>query len=78
MSPTGKQLDGVAVVSDIMASTKPLESARALAEAFTAFRSNVNPTFSLGPPSKDVTPFIKESAGLLGQIRKIVPVIHQV
>lgn len=70
-------LDGVAVVSAIMASTTPLESARSLAEAITAFRSIRSPGFSSDRP-ESVAHFVRECAGLLGKIKEKVPVIHQV
>ena len=78
VSPSGRSLDGVAVVSDIMASKTPLESAKALAHSLTAFNHAKPPVFSLPFTTNSVHSFVKELAELLRKIKDITPVVHQV
>lgn len=90
MSTTGHRLDGVAVVSDLAASLQPLEAAQTLKGAFQSWSAlpctpaTIKDT--VAKPSRVITKTesytsktIKDGvAVLLGVIKKIKPLIHQV
>ncbi|KAF8552510.1 Hydroxyethylthiazole kinase [Imleria badia] len=77
VSTTGHRLDGVAVVSEIVASPEPSKSARKLREAY---RSWSNPTRQLGEASPSyTTDTIKDGVvNLLRVIKETKPLIHQI
>ena len=70
VSVTGHQLDGVAVVSDIMAAVDPLAAARRLAAPIRAFYASPRRTFSQGPAP--IAPYtvdgIKSAVGAILQV----------
>ena len=72
-------MDGVAVVSDIVASTDPLSAAKKIANIVNAFKASANaPVFSLSPSPYVVDTF-KQGAGVfLSAVKKFSPLVHQV
>ena len=81
--PSGhRRLDGLAVISEIVASKKPLEAAKRLAHLIGAFKAlDMPPIFSF--VSNPTTPlnshyFVQEAGKLLGAIRDLTPLVHQV
>ncbi|KIP06612.1 hypothetical protein PHLGIDRAFT_24498 [Phlebiopsis gigantea 11061_1 CR5-6] len=81
VSATGRQLDGVAVVSDIMAAPDPLAAARRLAAPIRAFYASPLRTFSRGPsPAAPYTvDDIKAAVGaVLQAVREHAPLVHQI
>ncbi|CCM00421.1 uncharacterized protein FIBRA_02451 [Fibroporia radiculosa] len=78
ISTTGHRLDGLAVVSDIVASTEPYAAAKRLSTIIHAFKSNKIHTFSgaAGPYNQE---YIKDRVGrLLSTIRKHGPLVQQI
>ncbi|THH09804.1 hypothetical protein EW145_g1762 [Phellinidium pouzarii] len=75
----GRGLDGVAVVSAIMASRQPREAARELSNIVRAYTSSSLPVFS-GPSTASLKALgiIQAAAGLLAKIREAGPLIHQI
>lgn len=83
-SPTGHALDGVAVVSDIVASSEPQAAARRLAQMFRAWAAAA----SRGPTAFLITPGQKAhytpeaiaaaAAALLDGVRRVRPLVHQI
>ncbi|OBZ68095.1 putative thiamine biosynthetic bifunctional enzyme [Grifola frondosa] len=79
VSTTGRSLDGVAVVSDIVASPDPRLAAQRLAAIVQAFKSNPSHNFSLGPTASYTPESVKASVGvLLPLIRHFSPLVHQI
>ena len=85
VSQSGRALDGVAVVSDIVASPEPREAAKKISEAVKAFKALQQPAFHsfsvTSPASTDPhTPeSLKQRVGeCLQSIRKFSPLVHQV
>ncbi|KAI0930341.1 hypothetical protein AcW1_009060 [Taiwanofungus camphoratus] len=79
VSSTGHALDGVAVVSDIVASPEPLVSAKKIATIVQAFKSNPLHTFSLPTNSMYNPEVITSGVGsLLSSIRKFSPLVQQI
>ena len=79
VSPSGRSLDGVAVVSDIVASTDPLNAARKIANIVNAFKTSTNaPVFSLSPSPYVVDTFKQGVGVFLSAIKKFSPLVHQV
>ena len=81
VSTTGRTLNGIAVVSDIVGSSDPTASARTLFDAIRAFKlSSVRAQDALSAPDQEHTPeSIKYSASkLLGVIKTLNPLVHQV
>lgn len=84
VSPTGHALDGVAVVSDIVASPEPEAAARRLVETFRAWEA----VASYGPTGFLVTSEQKAhytpkgiavaAAALVDTVRRVRPLVHQV
>ncbi|KIJ18858.1 hypothetical protein PAXINDRAFT_70332 [Paxillus involutus ATCC 200175] len=77
VSTTGHRLDGVAVVSEIVASLEPLKSAQVLKDVYVSWSTATN------TQAVPVTPYTVESirAGvvdLMGVIREASPLIHQI
>ncbi|KAI0645367.1 Hydroxyethylthiazole kinase [Trametes meyenii] len=78
VSSSGRPLDGLAVVSDIVASTDPLSAAQRIAIIVKAFKAVFSPTFSLSPSPYAVDAF-KDSIGeLLLAVKKFSPLVHQI
>ncbi|KAH9083751.1 thiamine biosynthetic bifunctional enzyme [Lactarius deliciosus] len=83
-SPTGHTLDGVAVVSDIVASPEPQAAARRLVQTFRAWAAAA----SRGPTAFLVTPEQKAqytpeaiaaaAAALVDTVRRVRPLVHQI
>ncbi|KZT11068.1 Hydroxyethylthiazole kinase [Laetiporus sulphureus 93-53] len=78
VSTTGHTLDGLAVVSDIVASPEPKVAAEKLATIVRAFKSNPPSRFSL--PSGIYSPeYLKDRVGaLISSIREHGPLIQQI
>ncbi|KAH9935372.1 Hydroxyethylthiazole kinase [Fomitopsis serialis] len=78
VSVTGSALDGLAVVSDIVASPEPKVAAEKLASIVRAFKGYSPSSFSL--PSPRYTPeFVKtQAAALVSAVRKHSPLVHQI
>ena len=78
VSVTGHALDGLAVVSDIVASPKPKAAAGRLASIVRAFKSASPSIFSV--PGAQYTPEeIKEQvASLISAVRRHSPLVQQV
>jgi len=75
-------LDGLAVISDIVASNTPREAAARIASIIKAFKAlDVPPVLSFAPNAEaqiDAKSLIMEAADLLEVVRKITPLVHQV
>lgn len=70
-------MDGLAVVSDIVASDDPYTAAKRIATVVRAFKANPISTFS-GPSTLSAAA-IKETVGeLLNAVKKHSPLVHQV
>ena len=78
VSAYGRSLDGLAVVSDIVASRDPYNAAKRIATIVQAFKANPLPCFSTFPPSY-ASDGIKHKVGeLLSAVKKFSPLVHQV
>lgn len=77
MSTTGHILDGVAVVSEVVASPEPSKSARKLKEAYWSW-SNVTKQLTKESTSYTASTIKGGVADLLRVIRETKPLIHQV
>ncbi|EJD03055.1 HK-domain-containing protein [Fomitiporia mediterranea MF3/22] len=77
VSKNGRALDGVAVVSALMASKKPHDSAKGLSDIVRAFLSSPTQISRFEAPSKAEI-IVKAVADLLSNIRETGPVIHQI
>ncbi|EIM83062.1 thiamine biosynthetic bifunctional enzyme [Stereum hirsutum FP-91666 SS1] len=82
VSSSGYGLDGVAVVSDIMASTDPQAAARRLADIFAAWkavpRSPVSFTPHVCSSSHTRDAVIRAAAELVLSVRQVKPLVHQI
>ncbi|KAI0371158.1 Hydroxyethylthiazole kinase [Pilatotrama ljubarskyi] len=78
VSPAGRPLDGVAVVSDIVASTDPFNAAKRLATIIQAFKAVPPPTFSLSPAPYAIEAFKHGVGELLTAVKKSSPLVHQI
>ncbi|KAI0702932.1 Hydroxyethylthiazole kinase [Cerioporus squamosus] len=78
VSQSGRSLDGLAVVSDIVASRDPYTAARRIATIIKACKANPIICFSTFPPSY-APDAIKRSVGkLLGAVKQYSPIVHQI
>ncbi|ETW81065.1 hypothetical protein HETIRDRAFT_452502 [Heterobasidion irregulare TC 32-1] len=79
---SGYALDGVAVVSDVVASQDPRAAAQRLLQLFSSWaKASRGPTsFSLLSPQGSYTSesVVKEAASLLESVRQIKPLVHQI
>ncbi|EMD37498.1 hypothetical protein CERSUDRAFT_105469 [Gelatoporia subvermispora B] len=79
VSKTGRPLDGLAVVSDIIASTDPRSASRRLATVINAFKARPLHTFSLASPSSYARDTLLKSVGImLAAIKQNSPLVHQI
>ncbi|KAI0829695.1 Hydroxyethylthiazole kinase [Trametes gibbosa] len=78
VSPAGRTLDGVAVVSDIVASTDPLNASRRIATIVQAFKSDPAPKFSISSLSYSADVFKKGVGELLSAAHNFSPLVHQI
>lgn len=78
VSLRGLPLDGVAVVSDIVASTDPLSAAWKLSTIVSIFKSSPPPVFSFGSTRYTVESIKNAAGSILASVRKFTPLIHQV
>lgn len=85
VSTTGHSLDGVAVVSDIVASQTPKLAAESLSQIFQEFQSSFNKdTLGLEIVGKSDSSFLTQDdimegvTKLVKEIRKLNPLVHQV
>lgn len=72
---SGRALDGVAVVSDIVASLDPLQSARRLFETLTSFK---RPPAVDQITTKKVEDILAGAARLILKVKETNPLVHQV
>ncbi|PIL34226.1 hypothetical protein GSI_03937 [Ganoderma sinense ZZ0214-1] len=78
VSAYGRSLDGLAVVSDIVASRDPYNAAKRIATIVQAFKANPLPCFSTFPPTY-ASDAIKLKVGeLLSAVKKFSPLVHQI
>ena len=76
LTRSGKSLDGLAVVSDIVASREPLAAAQQLKDIITRFKSSRTRFSSLDAYT---TELLKRSVGeALRRVRELSPLVHQV
>ncbi|BEI81024.1 hypothetical protein CcaverHIS002_0201840 [Cutaneotrichosporon cavernicola] len=79
---SGKALDGVAVISAIVASQTPKEKAaelRAITDAFKASREGTNSETAVFPaPQRGAEELIKAAAELFAVVRDTTPLVHQI
>lgn len=75
---TGRTLDGVAVVSAVMASTRPFIAAEGLSKVVKAFLSSPPLLSAPNTQSLHAEGIVKAVASLLSKLREKGPVIHQV
>lgn len=79
VSPTGHALDGVAVVSDIMASQDPYAAAKSLTTLIRGFYRSPYWTSVPAPHTRYTVESIKNGVGaILQAVRKHSPLVHQV
>ncbi|KAF8585995.1 TMP-TENI-domain-containing protein [Ramaria rubella] len=75
-------LDGLAVISEIVASKEPLEAAKKLAATISAFKSLASPpVFSfISRPNVPLSAesIVQEAAELLTTIKSLTPLVHQI
>ncbi|KAF9526525.1 thiamine biosynthetic bifunctional enzyme Thi4 [Crepidotus variabilis] len=76
VSATNHKLDGIAVVSDIIASKEPLNAAKALKTILSGFQSRGITSM----PTRSLTPeiLLDGVSHLMEEIRKKVPLVHQI
>ncbi len=82
VSPTGHAFDGVAVVSEIMASSLPTETAQKMKDIVRGFKDGLrahvsSPRRSLWV-SPDRTSILEGVCRLVEEVRRSGPLIHQV
>ena len=82
VSQTDHALDGVAVVSEIMASPLPMETAHTMKAIVSGFRDGLRAQLSSPRrglwASPDRTSIVEAACRLIEQVRKSGPLIHQV
>ncbi|KAG8936288.1 hypothetical protein FRC02_003225 [Tulasnella sp. 418] len=84
VSPTGKHVDGAAVISEIVSSTDPETSARKLRLILDSFlKSGPSTYITSSPDSLALTPagsneFVERASKLLDKVKDITPMIHQI
>ncbi|KAI0066253.1 thiamine biosynthetic bifunctional enzyme [Artomyces pyxidatus] len=79
-SPTGHALDGVAVVSDIVASLEPRAAAERLSSTFGAWHAVPRAPSSFSSASAGYTSarVVEAAAALLSTLRRVKPLVHQI
>ncbi|CAK9782890.1 putative thiamine biosynthetic bifunctional enzyme [Cutaneotrichosporon oleaginosum] len=79
---SGKALDGVAIISAIVASRAPKEKAaelRGIVDAFKASRKNAGPDTAVFPaPRHSAKELIQNAAELFAVVRDTTPLVHQI
>lgn len=76
VTTSGKSLDGLAVVSDIVASREPLTAAQRLRDAISHFKASRT---KFSSPDGYTTESIRGSIGeALRHVRELSPLVHQV
>lgn len=74
-----RSLDGLAIVSEIMASQQPLEQAKGLRHIIDSFKlSKIPPVFSSQHTKYDVTSLVGQAGQLLKSVRNLSPLVHQI
>ena len=76
ITPSGKYLDGLAVVSDIVASREPLIAAERLKNAVTRFKASRTRFSSLDVYTPESLK--RNVAEALRRVRELSPLVHQV
>ncbi|EJF65143.1 Hydroxyethylthiazole kinase [Dichomitus squalens LYAD-421 SS1] len=74
----GRSLDGLAVVSDIVASTDPYNAAKKIAGIVHAFKASPLPCFSTFPPSYASESVKRQVGELLSAVKRFSPLVHQI
>ena len=79
VSPSGRALDGIAVVSDIMASKTPFDSAKSLSKVISSFDATtpISPNLT-DINTMDIKSILNAAASLLTKVREYGPLVHQV
>jgi len=80
-APSGCTLDGVAVVSDIVASSEPRAAAQRLQRIFRSWSNVPHVPESFTSNSKNnhtAEGIVEAAAALLDNVRKLKPLVHQV
>ncbi|GJJ06485.1 hypothetical protein Clacol_000677 [Clathrus columnatus] len=73
-----RYLDGLAVVSEVVASPKPFETARELSHIIKSFKSfKLPPVFSFHSAKCSVDSFVSKAGKLLESVRALSPLVHQ-
>lgn len=76
ITASGKSLDGLAVVSDIVASREPLIAAKKLKDAVTLFKAS---RIKFSSVDEYTTESLRRSVGeALRSVRELSPLVHQV
>ncbi|KAI0081889.1 Hydroxyethylthiazole kinase [Panus rudis PR-1116 ss-1] len=78
VSPGGRTLDGLAVVSEIVGSPEPFKAAKRLAGIIKSFKSSQKLIFSLGPGSLQTSSPSPTAGDILSAVRKFGPLVHQI
>ena len=78
VSTTGHALDGLAVVSDIVASSEPKAAAGRLASIIRAFKSAPPPVFSISGSQYTADNIKEKVASLVPAVRRHGPLVQQV
>ena len=78
VSMSGRSLDGLAVVSDIVASRDPYTAAKRIATIVKACKANPIICFSTFPPTYSPDAIKREVGELLGAVKQYSPIVHQV
>ncbi|KAF8893393.1 thiamine biosynthetic bifunctional enzyme Thi4 [Infundibulicybe gibba] len=77
VSPSGRTLDGVAVVSEIFSSADPQGAAKRLLEITSAFRNTLSETVGSGP-AVTIKAILEEAIQLMKAIKNLNPLVHQI
>ncbi|KAI0036855.1 thiamine biosynthetic bifunctional enzyme [Vararia minispora EC-137] len=77
-SPNGHGLDGIAVVSEIMASPEPRIAAERLAKTCSSWKSVPRRPVSFTTPLSSAVAYVRRSAELLELVRTLSPLVHQI
>ncbi|KAG6902098.1 hypothetical protein C0995_004278 [Termitomyces sp. Mi166 len=77
VSKTGHALDGVAIVSEIMASRNPRQAAATLSTIFKSFTISLPPAISPRAPLSGQA-LVERVAHLMSVVREVNPLVHQI
>ncbi|KAG6918053.1 hypothetical protein DXG01_016709 [Tephrocybe rancida] len=77
VSSTNHALDGVAIVSDIVASANPRQAAETLSRIFKSFNADLPAAISPAGPSAGDS-IVEKVTQLLSTVREVNPLVHQI